>query len=152
MAKHLNDNHFMTGSTGGNYLLKSASGNTGSTGSSDSTGITGSPSSATKKTKPALTDAIETKTLRPVGELQTSSDFGTEGNIIKEAKKIMRKLPKIKGAETSILSYMETMKDDAEKLIATTKEEYEPVALNCTAHTVAFERVANKTQLFATIC
>ena len=100
----------------------------------------------TKKAKPALTETIETSKLRPVGELQTSSDFGTEGNIIKEAKKIMRKLPKIKGAETSILSYMETMKDDAEKLIANTKEEYEPVALNCTAHTVAFERVANKTQ------
>ena len=91
-------------------------------------------------TKPANTG--------PVGELQTQGEFGSEGNVgnvIKQAKKIMKKMPKTK-TNLGILAYMETMKDDADKLIETTHAEYIPVAKNCSAHTVAFERVGNKTE------
>lgn len=54
-------------------------------------------------------------------------------------------MPKTK-TNLGILAYMETMKDDADKLIETTHAEYIPVAKNCSAHTVAFERVGNKTE------
>ena len=159
MFRKVKKGHFMTGATGGDYLLpKRATGSTGGTGSTASTGSTGSPASTGPKASSGMTGAMtgpqavvkDPEFTGPAGDLQVSSEFGTEGNVIGNAKKIIKKLrlnDKVsKEAKSQVLPYMESMKDDAEKLILKTTEEYAPVAKNCSAHYHAFYRVANKTE------